>query len=440
MNSKSLVSIALLLSLALLSFQCFATFVPHQGDYFSYYEVINVGSGTGDYAGYTDQTIVTGTENVNGVTTDGNVSAYYSYTYNFSSNDGSTDNGGSSGNFTFSSVNFLYINGTDDQTGYVNPTVWFCMDNSTLEGGTFYLLNTAMTVKSKNYSYYLPSEDRNVYAIFAQGSSSYQRDDVYGRFTATYTWNTYFDPSSGYIIGYTYNEQDTNSSGTGFTYTEELYITSASYPLTTAPASPPEVTIVTDVGDSPITIILGNSVTFRASVTAHGGTGQVVKWYFLGNNTSIGTGTQLSVTLTSLESHTLYAVVTDSAGSGTSNQYVINVTQTNPPNGTSDLMQFATVIAVIVIIIIIIAIISIIIYLASRSRRRLPKHPSQPPVYTPPSEQPPTMPPQDIDLTPKQAPVQQIVIKEVVKVKCLCCGALIDSTAEKCPFCGAPRS
>jgi hypothetical protein len=335
--------------LTLLSFQCFATFVPNKGDYFSYYEVQSVGSGTGDYAGYTEQTIVTGTENVNEVSANGTVSAYYSYTYNFSSNDGLTDNGGSSGNFTFSSNTFLYINGTDDQTGYVNPTVWFCMDNSIPKGGTFYLLNTAMTVKSENYSYYLSSEDKNVYAIFAQGSSSYQRDDVYGQFIATYTWNTYFDPSSGYIIGYEYTEQDTNSSGTGFTYTEELYITSHSYQLTAAPA-------------------------------------------------------------------------------------------TNPPNGTSDLMKYAAVIAAIVIIIVIIVVILIVFFVASRSRRRLPKHPSQPPVYTPPSEQPPPMPPQDIDLTPKQAPVQQIVIKEVVKVKCLYCGALIDSTAEKCPFCGAPRS
>ena len=348
MNSKSFVSIALLLSLVLFSVNAFATYVPHQEDHFSYYEAINVGSGTGDYSGYADQTIVNGTENINEVTANGTVSAYYSYSYSFSSSEGSTDTGGLSGNFTFSSTNFLYINGTDDQTGYVNPTVWFCMDNSVPEGGTFYLLNTAMTVMSENYSYYLQSENRNVYAIFAQGNSNYQRNDGYGQFTATYTWNTYFDPSSGYIIGYDYTEHNTNSSGTGFTYTENLYIDSASYPLTTAPA-------------------------------------------------------------------------------------------TNP-NGTSDLMKEAALIAAIVIVIIvIIAIILIVFYIASR-RRRLPKHPSQVPVYTPRSEPPPPAPPQDINLTPKQPPVQQIVIKEIVKVKCRYCGALIDSTAEKCPFCGAPRS
>ena len=344
MNSKSFVLIALLLCLTLFSVHAFATFVPHQGDYFSYYEVINVGSGTGDYSGYTDQTIVTGAENINSVA-NGTVSAHFSYAWNFSSSDGSTDTNSSSGNFTFSSNTFLYINGTDDQTGYVNPTVWFCMDNSTPEGGSFYLLNTLMTVESKNYSYYLQSENRNVYAIHAQGNSNYQRNDAYGQFTAASTWDAYFDPTSGYIIGYDYTEHDTSYSGTGFTYTEKLYITSANYRLTTAPATNPSV--------------------------------------------------------------------------------------------LSELVKYAVLIAVIVVII---AILLIVFYVVSRNRRRLPKHPSQRPVYTPPSEEPPSPPPQDIDLIPKQAPVQQIVIKEVVKVKCRYCGALIDSTAETCPFCGAPRS
>jgi len=200
-------------------------------------------------------------------------------------------------------------------------------------------------VESKNYSYYLQSENRNVYAIHAQGNSNYQRNDVYGQFTATYTWDTYFDPASGYIIGYDYTEHDTNSSGTGFTYTEKLYITQASYPLATAPATNPGI--------------------------------------------------------------------------------------------ISDLETYAVL---IVVILVIVGIILIVLYAVSRNRRRLPKHPHERPIYTPPSEQPPSPQPQDINLTPKQAPVQQIVIKEVVKVKCRYCGALIDSTAETCPFCGAPRS
>ena len=161
-----------------------------------------------------------------GVSVDGIVSANYSYSYSWSNSTGTTETGNPSGDFTFSSLTFLYVNGTDDQTGYVNPTVWFCMDNSIPVGGTFSLLNTEMTVMSQNYSYYLPSENRNVNVIFAQGVSSYDRNDEYGQFSASYIWNAYFDISSGYIVGYSYIEHDTNSSGTGFTYAEDLYVTS----------------------------------------------------------------------------------------------------------------------------------------------------------------------------------------------------------------------
>ena len=69
-------------------------------------------------------------------------------TYSWSNSTGTTETGNPSGDFTFSSLTFLYVNGTDDQTGYVNPTVWFCMDNSIPVGGTFSLLNTEMTVMS----------------------------------------------------------------------------------------------------------------------------------------------------------------------------------------------------------------------------------------------------------------------------------------------------
>jgi hypothetical protein len=343
LNSRSIFFVALLLCFVLLPGHAFSAFVPHQGDYFGYYEVIDVGSGSGDYAGYTEHTVVTGTENVNGVTGDGIVSVHFSYNWDFSSNDGSTYSNSSSGDFTFSSNTFRYVNGTDDQVGYVNPTVWFCMDTAIPESSSFYLLDTLMTVKSKEYSYFLPSEDRNVYAIFTQGDGSYQRNDEYGQFTATYTWSAYFDPVSGFIIGYDYTEHDTNPSGTGFTYTEKLYITEASYQLQTGPPTVPD--------------------------------------FF------------------------------------------------------SELLKYAVLIVVVLVVVVVI----LIVYAVSRGRRRLPRHPAQRPVYTPPSEQPPPPPREDIDLTPKQAPVQQIVVKEIVKVNCQYCGALIDSRVTNCPYCGAPR-
>ena len=203
-----------------------------------------------------------------------------------------------------------------------------------------------MTVESTSYSYYLPSQNRNVNTIFAQGTSSYDRNDEYGQFTAAYTWKAYFDPTTGYIIGYQYVEHDTSPSGDGFTWTDNLYVTSTSYSLTAATSSSSG----------------GNS------------------------------GTILNVEL------------------------------------------IAAIVLVIVVVVIIIIALS---RRSRRSRRRLPKHsPTQ--EYSPPPSPPPA--PQ-IDLTPKQQPpVQQIVIKEVVKVKCRYCGALIDSTAQTCPICGAPRT
>jgi len=343
MNSKSFV-IILSLFLALFVAHVAAAYVPHVGDHFSYHEVVTLGSGTGDYTGYSEQTIVNGMETINGVNADGTTSTNFSYSWTFDNSTGTTTNGSSSGDFTFSPVTFLYVNGTDDQTGYVNPTVWFCMDNSIPVGGTFSLLNTEMTVTSKNYSYYLPSENRNVNVIFAQGDSSYERNDVYGQFSATYTWKVYFDPSTGYIVGYSYDEHDTNASGTGFTYTEDLYVNSTSYPLTTAAAS-------------------------------------------------------------------------------------------NNGGGTSSPTQYVGYIALIALVFVILIVVILVYAFSRRGRKTLPQHPYQ---QRPPP--PPGPPPENINLTPKQPPVQQIVIKEVVKVKCRYCGALIDSTAETCPICGAPRT
>jgi len=235
-TAKPFLIIALLLSFALLTTPTvIMAYTPKVGDNFSFDEVENLGNGIGNYAGYTEQTITNGTETVNGTIANGIVPVTYSFSWTYSNNTGGTNSGTESGNFTFSSVTFLYVKGNDSQTGYVNPYVWFCMNNSLPNGGTFYLLNTTMTVRSKNYSYFLPSANKNVEAIYAQGNSSYQRNDAYGQFNAAYTWNAYFDPTSGYIIGYNYTEQDTNSTvGNGFTLTDTLYITAASYSLTAA--------------------------------------------------------------------------------------------------------------------------------------------------------------------------------------------------------------
>jgi hypothetical protein len=160
----------------------------------------------------------------------------YGYTYDWSNSSGSTLTGTRGGPYTFSDTTFLYLNGTDNETSfggvkYVNPAVWFAMNNSLPDGANFTLLNTPIKIMSSNYPLYLAPENKSVLTIFAQGGGTYQRNDVYGQFSAAYTWSAWYDPSTGYIVGYNYVEHDTNPSGDGFDYTDKLYVASSSYSL-----------------------------------------------------------------------------------------------------------------------------------------------------------------------------------------------------------------
>ena len=305
--------------------------------------VVDVNDGQGPtYTGYSDHTDTDGTEKMNTVYSNGTVASHYNYAWTFHDNQGTpTKSGSSAGNFTWSSTSFYYVKGNDSQIGYVSPLhVWYYMDSSHSLGATFYLLNTQMSILNKNYSYQLPSQNRYVQSIQAQGRNSYFRNDAYGKFTASYTWTTYFDPSTGYVIGYSWVEQDSGSSGDSFTYTENLYVTTTSYSLATGTAPPPDL---------------------------------------------------------------------------------------------SSLLYLIVGIGVVVLIIVILVVAAIYI----RRKSHMPEHSYDysrvPAPYTPPA-------PQTINLEPKQQPAQQVVIREVAKVKCKYCGALVDSTALVCPVCGGPTT
>jgi len=212
---------------------------PQQGDAFRYSETTIVNNGQGSYSGYSDRTLASGMEEIQSVS-GGDAFTHYSYAYNFSNNQGNSSSGSKSGDFTWSTSTYTYVNGTDNQIGYSEPIyVWFAMDSSQPVGGTFWALNTHLAILSRNYSLQLPTEGRYVQTIETKGTGQYQRNDGYGVFTATYTWYEYFDPATGYIIGYNYTEQDTGTyqgQAGGFTYTDALYVTSTSYALTTASA------------------------------------------------------------------------------------------------------------------------------------------------------------------------------------------------------------
>ncbi len=216
-------------------------YLPRSGDHFAYTETVVVNGGTGNYTGYTETTFTNGSIGVTGAAPNGIDNTTFSYDYHYVNNQGADSTGGDAGSFTFSSRTFQYVNGTDNQSGYSRPIfVWFYLNNSLPLHGSATLLNTPVTVQSTNTSYELPgSPARYVAALEVEGSGSYQRNDVYGVFTATYTWQAYFDPGTGWIVGYVYSEQDSDSAGNGFAWTDTLGVTSTSYPLTPAAAPPP---------------------------------------------------------------------------------------------------------------------------------------------------------------------------------------------------------
>ena len=211
-------------------------YTPQAGDSFHYDETIALNNGQGNYSGYTESTSVTGSIGVSAVAVNGTESASYQNSNAWGNNQGQSQSWTSAGTFTFSASTFLYVNGTDNQTGYTNPYVWFYMDSQLPVGAQFYLLNSAMNVISENYSYHLGGT-QYVATISTEGTGSYQRNDAYGVFTASYDWKSYFDPTTGYIVGYLYTEHDSDGVN-GFTWTDTLYVTSTSYALTPAAAPP----------------------------------------------------------------------------------------------------------------------------------------------------------------------------------------------------------
>src|SRR5438128_11501591 len=119
-----------------------SAYAPQSGDFFNYSETTSVNNGQNSYSGYTDQTQTTGTEKMNTIS-GSNVSATYSYSSQFSNNQGMSFSNSSSGSYTWSTSSFTYVKGTDHQVGYTNPIyVCFAIKDTLPAGRTFCLLTT----------------------------------------------------------------------------------------------------------------------------------------------------------------------------------------------------------------------------------------------------------------------------------------------------------
>ena len=320
--------------------------LPSAGDRFAYSEVVLITNGRGNYSEYTEEGYYNGSISVTAVQPNGTESATYQSSGTYQNSQGQHYPWSESGGFTFSALSFRYVQGTDNQTGYVNPYVWFYINNSLARGASITLLNTAMNVVSTDVPFPMASSPTGYVAtIFVEGNGSYQRNDIYGNFAATYNWKAYFDPGTGYIVGYTYTETDSDASGDGFTFTDTIVDTQTTFALTSTSAPPAS----SSSGSSP---------------------------------------------------------------------------------------AFPWVVVVVILVVVVLVLIAIILARRRRTHPTLPRHPTAPVPHTMPTYAPP--PP--VNLIPRDQPlVQQVVIRETVKVPCAYCGTLIDSTATNCPNCGAAR-
>ncbi len=209
---------------------------PQKGTYFNYDEYIQVSDGKGNYSGYYSNAWVNGTESVTQLLHNDRVSMNYNYSCAIRSSDYNYFNNQMAiGNFTFSAYNCNYTYGTDNETGYINPHVWFFTNVSIPVNSEKEVLNTKMKVVSTDYSYSPGGTNGQITTIFLQGNGTYVRNDSYGTFNATYTWNAYYDRSSGFIVAYDYKEVDSNGQGDGFACSNSLYVKDSSYGVSISP-------------------------------------------------------------------------------------------------------------------------------------------------------------------------------------------------------------
>ncbi len=236
------VGAAILLATPAVPLAATSHYLPNAGDEFHYSETLQLTNGVGNYTGYSEDSLYTGSISVTSVFPNGTTAASYQSNGTYRNNLGVNQPWSESGSFTFSPSTYHYVQGTDNQSGYVNPFVWFYINNSVPMGGTVWLLNTRMNVVSTDAAFPIGlSSTGYARSILAEGNGSYQRQDAYGTFAANYQWKAEFDPSTGFILGYSYVETDSDLAGDGFTWTDTLTDTQTSFAVTptSGPSAPP---------------------------------------------------------------------------------------------------------------------------------------------------------------------------------------------------------
>ena len=112
-----------------------------------------------------------------------------------------------------------------------------------------------------------------------------------------------------------------------------------------------------------------------------------------------------------------------------------------PPSSSSSSSNTDLIVGIAVVLVVLVLIIVVVVLVQRRSR--LARHAVMGNIAYDAARPPPAAGPSPPPLgfgSVSQPSVQQVIIKETVKVNCRYCGTLIDSTATVCPSCGASRT
>jgi len=184
--------------------------LPTAGDNFEYTIIRKVGSGSGEYSGYSDELRSSGKYEITSVdSTEVQFHAAYSWTY--SNSEGLTQQGSEDRIAAFSLDTRRYTTKTDldeyDKNLPSRLSVWLWISPIVKSGDKVAILDDEFTVTDESVTFWSGWIPRKGIELRAIGTRS--RDDDYGKFTYTYTDIYYFDRSTGYILAERYTEKDT---------------------------------------------------------------------------------------------------------------------------------------------------------------------------------------------------------------------------------------
>ncbi|HYM39841.1 MAG TPA: GNAT family N-acetyltransferase [Thermoplasmata archaeon] len=221
-------SLAVSLALVLLATAPAIAGTPATGDFLEFDQKTTVGEGQGNYTGYTETTQSHYRYSVSSVA--GNtVSVTGTGSWSYSNSLGSSSSGSDVYHPVFPLGTRKYLSGNDVVVSDpANATVWFWIPVPTAVGHVIQVLDEPLTVQSLSATYWIGAVPHAT--ILLQGTGSYNRDDVYGRFFATYTDKYYYDANTGFVVGEQYTEQDSDGFN-GFVNSTTLTVTSSSYPV-----------------------------------------------------------------------------------------------------------------------------------------------------------------------------------------------------------------